>query len=34
MASIGGRGALIEKSIVKSKFVAYEDLGQEAIRKL
>jgi fumarate hydratase subunit beta len=33
-AAIGGAGALIGKSVVKSEIVAYEDLGAEAIRKL
>lgn len=33
-AAIGGAGALLSKSILKSEIVAYEDLGTEAIRKL
>ena len=33
-AAVGGAGALLSKSIVKSEMVAYEDLGTEAIRKL
>ena len=33
-AAVGGAGALLSKSIVKSEVVAYEDLGTEAIRKL
>lgn len=32
--AIGGAGALISKSIVSSKIVAYDDLGAEAIREL
>lgn len=32
--AIGGAAALIGKSIVKSKVIAYEDLGSEAIRRL
>lgn len=32
--AIGGAGALISKSIVKSEIIAYEDLGAEAIRKI
>jgi len=32
--AIGGAGALIAKSIVSSKIIAYEDLGPEAIRML
>lgn len=32
--AIGGAAALISKTIKKSKIVAYEDLGTEAIRKL
>lgn len=32
--AIGGAGALISKSIIKSEVVAYDDLGAEAIRKL
>lgn len=33
-ATIGGAGALISKSILSSKIIAYEDLGTEAIREL
>lgn len=33
-AAIGGAGALLSRSIVKSEVVAYDDLGTEAIRKL
>jgi len=33
-AAIGGAGALISNSIKKSKIIAYEDLGTEAIREL
>ncbi len=33
-AAVGGAGALLSKSILSSKVVAYEDLGTEAIRKL
>ena len=33
-AAIGGAGALISKSIKKSKIIAYEELGAEAIRCL
>lgn len=32
--AIGGAGALISKSIIKSEVIAYEDLGAEAIRKI
>ncbi|MGL5764185.1 MAG: Fe-S-containing hydro-lyase [Sarcina sp.] len=32
--AIGGAGALISKSIVKSEIIAYEDLGAEAIRRI
>ncbi|GAB6169007.1 Fe-S-containing hydro-lyase [Clostridium carnis] len=32
--AIGGAAALIAKSIVSSKIIAYEDLGAEAIRRL
>lgn len=32
--AIGGAGALISKSIIKSEIIAYDDLGAEAIRKL
>jgi fumarate hydratase subunit beta len=34
LAAIGGAGALISKSVVKSEIVAYPDLGPEAILKL
>lgn len=33
-AVVGGAGALLSKSIIKSEVVAYDDLGTEAIRKL
>ncbi len=33
-AAVGGAGAILSKSIVKSEVVAYDDLGTEAIRKL
>lgn len=33
-ATIGGAAALISKTIVDSKLIAYEDLGSEAIREL
>lgn len=33
-AAIGGAGALLSKSIIKSEIIAYEDLGTEAVRKL
>jgi len=33
-AAVGGAGALLSKSIVKSEVIAYGDLGTEAIRKL
>lgn len=33
-AAVGGAGALLSKCIKKSKVIAYEDLGTEAIRKL
>lgn len=33
-AAVGGAAALISKSIIDSKVIAYEDLGAEAIRKL
>ena len=33
-AAVGGAGALLSKSIIKSDVVAYDDLGTEAIRKL
>ena len=34
LAAVGGAGALLSKSIIKSEIVAYDDLGTEAIRKL
>ncbi len=34
LAAVGGAGALISKTIVKSKVVAYPDLGPEAILRL
>ncbi len=33
-ATLGGAGALLSKHIIKSKIIAYEDLGTEAIRLL
>lgn len=33
-AAVGGAGALLSKKIVKSRVIAYEDLGTEAIREL
>ena len=33
-AAVGGAGALLSRSIVDSKVIAYDDLGTEAIRKL
>lgn len=33
-AAVGGAGALLSRSILSSKVIAYEDLGTEAIRKL
>lgn len=33
-AAVGGAGALLSKSIIKSEVIAYDDLGTEAIRKL
>ncbi len=33
-AAVGGAGALLSKSIVKSTVIAYDDLGTEAIREL
>lgn len=33
-AAIGGAGALIARSIKSSRFIAYEDLGAEAVREL
>jgi fumarate hydratase subunit beta len=34
MAAIGGTGALLSKSIIKSEVVAYADLGPEAVLRL
>jgi len=34
LAAVGGAGALISKTIIKSEVVAYSDLGPEAILKL
>ena len=34
LAAVGGAGALISKTIVKSDVVAYEDLGPEAVLRL
>ena len=33
-AAVGGAGALISKTIIKSKVVAYPDLGPEAVLRL
>ncbi|MCI8669870.1 MAG: Fe-S-containing hydro-lyase [Lachnospiraceae bacterium] len=33
-AAVGGAGALLSKSIIKSEVIAYDDLGTEAVRKL
>lgn len=33
-AAVGGAGALLSKSIISSRVVAYDDLGTEAIREL
>jgi fumarate hydratase subunit beta len=33
-AAVGGAGALLSKKIKKSRVIAYEDLGTEAIREL
>ena len=33
-AAVGGAGALLSKCIKKSKIIAYDDLGTEAIREL
>lgn len=33
-AAVGGAGALLSKKIIKSKVIAYDDLGTEAIREL
>jgi fumarate hydratase subunit beta len=34
LAAIGGTGALISKSVIKSEIIAYEDHGPEAILRL
>jgi fumarate hydratase subunit beta len=34
LAAVGGAGALISKTIIKSEVVAYADLGPEAVLKL
>jgi len=34
LVAVGGVGALLSKSIIKSELIAYEDLGTEAIYKL
>lgn len=34
LASVGGAGALLSKTILSSEVIAYEDLGPEAVRKL
>lgn len=34
LGALGGCGALISKSIISSKIIAFEDLGAEAIRQL
>ena len=33
-AAVGGAGALLSKSILRSEVIVYDDLGTEAIRKL
>ena len=33
-AAVGGAGALLSRSVLTSKVIAYDDLGTEAIRKL
>ena len=33
-AAVGGAGALLSKCIKKSKVIAYDDLGTEAIREM
>ena len=33
-AAVGGAGALLSKSILRSEVIAYDDLGTEAVRKL
>jgi fumarate hydratase subunit beta len=34
LAAVGGAGALLSKTIVKSEVIAYADLGPEAVLKL
>jgi fumarate hydratase subunit beta len=34
LAPVGGAGALLSRSIVKSDIVAYDDLGPEAVRRI
>jgi fumarate hydratase subunit beta len=34
LGAIGGAGALLSKSIIKSEVIAYEDLGPEAVLKI
>jgi len=34
LAAVGGAGAMISKSIVKSEVIAYPELGAEAIRRM
>jgi len=34
LAAIGGTGALIARTIIKSELIAYDELGTEAIRRL
>jgi fumarate hydratase subunit beta len=34
LGAIGGAGALLSKSIIKSEIIAYEDLGPEAVLRL
>ncbi|MCM1044783.1 MAG: Fe-S-containing hydro-lyase [Candidatus Gastranaerophilales bacterium] len=33
-AAVGGAGALLSRSIIRSEVIAYDDLGTEAIRRL
>lgn len=33
-AAVGGAGALLSRSIIKSEVIAYDDLGTEAVRRL
>ena len=33
-AAVGGAGALLSRSIIRSEVVAYDDLGTEAVRRL